>query len=240
VLAYRFSSHNPIGTMLDARIVGAIDRGMGLGLYGRPGLVPSDLRGASIGVDVPTSGFALALYALAHSLGVDRADYEVVALGSTPQRLEALLAGRCDATMLNAGNELMAEAAGCLRLAGVTDSYTPYLGTVVAVVGERRLDAARRLAQAMSATCESVVRGSLDTEAAEAARRRLGLDDVLAKRYVQRLRDHDDGLITDGVADVASLATLVRLRSRWLPETVDGRDVMETALARGSGLVDAG
>lgn len=240
VLAYRFSSHNPIGTKLDARIVGAIDRGMGLALYGRPGLTASDLRGASIAVDVATSGFALALYSLADSLGVDRADYEVLALGSTPKRLEALLAGQCDATMLNAGNELVAEAAGCARLAGATDNLAPYLGTVVAVVGERRLDAARRFAQAMSTTCESVLRGSLDMEAAEAAQRRLGLDNVLARRYVERLRDHDDGLIADGVPDLASLATLVRLRSRWLPETVDGHDVMEAALARDSGLVDAG
>ncbi len=33
-------------------------------------------------------------------------------LGSTPRRLEALLAGDCDATMLNAGNELVAERPG--------------------------------------------------------------------------------------------------------------------------------
>jgi ABC-type nitrate/sulfonate/bicarbonate transport system substrate-binding protein len=240
VLAYRYSSRNPIGRLLDARIVGAIDRGMGLGLYARPGLASSSLRGATIGVDVPTSGFALALYALAGHLGVDRGDYEVVALGSTPKRLEALLAGRCDATMLNAGNELMAEAAGCVRLAGVTDTWTPYLGTVVAVVGERRLDAARRLSRAMSATCERVVAGALDNEAAEAAQRRLGLDDDLAMRYVERLRDSDDGLVTDGGADLASLATLVRLRSAWLPEAVDGHDVMEAALLEGSGLVDGG
>jgi ABC-type nitrate/sulfonate/bicarbonate transport system substrate-binding protein len=240
VLAYRFSNHNPLGKLLDTRIIGAIDRGMGLGLYGRPGLAPSDLRGARIGVDVPTSGFALVLYALASHLGVERQDYELAALGSTPKRLEALLTGQCDATMLNAGNELVAEAAGCVRLAGVTDRFAPYLGTVVAVVGEEHLDAARRLTQAMSATCDAVVSGSLDTEAAEAAQRRLGLDHDLALRFVERLRDPDHGLVTDGVVDSASLATLVRLRSAWLPEAVDGRDVMEAALAEGSGLVDGG
>jgi hypothetical protein len=92
----------------------------------------------------------------------------------------------------------------------------------------------------MSATCERVVAGALDDEAAEAAQRRLGLDDDLSKRYVERLRDSDDGLVTDGVADLASLATLVRLRSAWLPEAVDGHDVMEAALLEGSGLVDGG
>jgi ABC-type nitrate/sulfonate/bicarbonate transport system substrate-binding protein len=238
VLAYRFSTRNPIGERLDARIVGAIDRGMGLGLYGRPGLAPSDLRGATIGVDVPTSGFALALYALIDHLGVAREGYKLTALGSTPKRLQALLAGECDATMLNAGNELVAEAAGCVRLAGVTDTFAPYLGTVVAVVGEARLDLARRLTSALTETCRTIVSGGLDSEAAEATQRRLGLDGDLAQRYLERLRDPHDGLVTDGVVDQASLTTLVRLRSAWLPEVVEGHDVMEASLAEGSGLVD--
>ena len=37
VFAYRFNPANPIGELLDARIVSAVDRGMGLGLYARPG-----------------------------------------------------------------------------------------------------------------------------------------------------------------------------------------------------------
>jgi ABC-type nitrate/sulfonate/bicarbonate transport system substrate-binding protein len=36
VLAYRFSPGNPLGGVSDVRIVAAVDRGMGLGLYGRP------------------------------------------------------------------------------------------------------------------------------------------------------------------------------------------------------------
>jgi ABC-type nitrate/sulfonate/bicarbonate transport system substrate-binding protein len=238
VLAYRFSKRNPIGEVLDARIVGAVDRGLGLGLYGRPGLAPSDLRGSTIGVDVATSGFALALYALADYLGVGRESYTLTALGSTPRRLQALLVGECDATMLNAGNELVAEAAGCVRLAGVTDRFESYLGTVVAVVGEEHLDVARRLSQAMTETCTSIVSGALDSEATESTQRRLGLDGELAERYVARLRNPHEGLVTDGVVDQASLRTLVQLRSVWLPEAVDGHDVMEAALAEDSRLVD--
>ena len=92
VLAYRYNPRNPLGRLADARMVAAVDRGMGLGLYARPGLTAADLRGARVGVDVPVSGFALALYALADVLGVARDDYELVTLGSTPRRLEALLA----------------------------------------------------------------------------------------------------------------------------------------------------
>jgi ABC-type nitrate/sulfonate/bicarbonate transport system substrate-binding protein len=238
VLAYRFNPHNPLGELLDARIVGAVDRALGLGLYGRPGFTADDLRGARVGVDVPHSGFALALYALADRLDVRRDEYELVALGSTPMRLAALLDGECDATMLNAGNELLAEAAGCVRLAGVTDHFAPYLGTVVAVVGDKHLETARLLARALTETSAEVLAGWLDVEAAETAQRRLGLDATLARRYVERLRSPDEGLVVDGALDRGSLETLVSLRSTWLPEVVAGVDVMDAALAEDSGLVD--
>jgi ABC-type nitrate/sulfonate/bicarbonate transport system substrate-binding protein len=238
VLAYRFNPDNPLGTLLDARIVGAVDRALGLGLYGRPGTTADDLRGSTVGVDVPHSGFALALYALADRLGVRREEYALASLGSTPNRLQALLAGECDATMLNAGNELLAEAAGCVRLAGVTDHFSPYLGTVVAVVGERHLETARLLADVLSEVCARVLSGALDAEAVEAAERRLGLDEDLARRYLERLRSPDEGLVADGVVDSRSLETLVGLRTTWLPAVIDGRDVMAAALAEDSGLVD--
>ncbi len=142
VLAYRFNPHNPLGgSSTPASSVPSTARS-GSGSTAGPGFTADDLRGARVGVDVPHSGFALALYALADRLGVRRDEYELVTLGSTPKRLQALLAGECDATMLNAGNELLAEAAGCVRLAGVTDHFAPYLGTVVAVVGEEHLETA--------------------------------------------------------------------------------------------------
>ncbi|HEY2879018.1 hypothetical protein [Nocardioides sp.] len=238
VLAYRFNPHNPVGRLLDARIVGAVDRALGLGLYGRPGFIADDLRGARVGVDVPHSGFALALYALAERLGVRRDEYELVTLGSTPKRLQALLTGECDATMLNAGNDLLAEAAGCVRLAGVTDHFSPYLGTVVAVVGEEHLETGRLLARALTETAAEILGGSLDAEAVASARRRLALDETLARRYVERMRSVDEGLVADGRVDRESLETLVALRTAWLPEVVDGYDVMDAALAEDSGLVD--
>jgi ABC-type nitrate/sulfonate/bicarbonate transport system substrate-binding protein len=237
VLAYRFNPRNPLGEIADVRIVAAIDRGMGLGLYGRPGTTPDDLRGAQIGVDVGTSGFALALYALAESLGVGRDEYELVALGSTPRRLKALLAGECTATMLNAGNELTAESRGCVRLAGVSEGLVPYLGTVVAVAGERRLDVAERLSRALLETATAIVSGYLTRPVAESASRRLGLADALAERYVERMRDPLDGLVPDGAVDRGALEQLVRLRTTYAPNVVDGVDVLEAALGEVSGLV---
>lgn len=237
VVAYRFSPANPLGLTADVRIVSAVDRGMGLGLYGRPGFEVDRLRGARIGVDVPTSGFALAMYALTEALGVGRDEYDLVALGSTPKRLQALLAGDCDATMLNAGNELVGEEAGAVLLARVSDVCSPYLGTVVAVAGEGHLDAARTLSRALLETARSICDGTSRHVAAEEARTVLGLSDELASRYVDRLESPTEGLVLDAEVDLDSLRTVVGLRRRFLPSIVDGHDVLLDALAPGSGLL---
>lgn len=240
VLAYRFSTSNPLKRQFDARIVGAVDRALGLGLYGRPGLRAEDLRGARVGVDVPASGFAMALYSLADSLGVARQEYELVTLGSTPKRLQALLRGECDATMLNAGNELVAEEAGCVRLTGAAERLSPYLGTVVAVVGEEFLVPARRLLQALTTTGAAILAGRLNAEVVEAAQRRLGMGEALARRYLDRLRSGADGLVPGGRVDPESLQTLVRLRATWMPQQNGASGTLAAQIAADSGLVDPG
>jgi ABC-type nitrate/sulfonate/bicarbonate transport system substrate-binding protein len=237
VLAYRYSPTNPLGRTADARIVSAVDRGLGLALYAAAG--PDQLRGRPFGVDVPGSGFAFAMYALAESVGLARDDYEVVTLGSTPKRLQALLAGECAATMLNAGNELHAEAAGYRALATVSRTCAPYLGTVLAVVGDARLEPAGRLAAALARTATGVVAGRLDGPVAAEAAAALGLPAPLAERYLTRLKDQDEGLVPDGVVDPAAIRTIVDLRRRYRPEPDGATDLFAPALAAGSGLLVA-
>lgn len=235
VIAYRFVPGNPLGATADVRIVAGVDRGLGLALYARPGITSAGgLRGASIGVDVPGSGFALALYALLESLGLGRGDYEVVALGSTPRRLDALLAGGCDATMLNAGNELRAEDAGAVRIAGVP---RPYVGTVLAMAGEARRDIVHALAAALRETVQEIVAGGADRVAAEEAAEALGLTAPLAARYVRRLKDADEGLIPDGAVDLAALEAAIALRRCHLPGAALA-DALGHALDPSGGLFD--
>ncbi len=239
VLAYRFDPGNPLQTLADVRIVSTVDRGLGLALHGRPGLERDGLTTGSpvLGVDVPTSGFALAMYALLESLGTRREDVELVALGSTPRRLEALQDGRCDATMLNAGNELLAEAAGCRALATVADVCAPYIGTVVCVHGDGRLTSAQRLARALRRAAVDITEGTSAAVAAQEAATRLHLPADLAARHVDRLRNPTEGLILEAEPDLVGLRTIVDLRRRYLPTEVDGADVLARALDVGSGLV---
>jgi ABC-type nitrate/sulfonate/bicarbonate transport system substrate-binding protein len=240
VLAYRYSPANPLGRTVDARIVAAVDRGLGLALYGRPGLTsPAGLAGGAIGVDVPTSGFALAMYAAVETVGLARDSYRLIALGSTPRRLAALLAGECAATMLNAGNELLAERAGCTALVRVGDICMPYLGTVLAVIGDPHLESATRLATALRRTAAGIHSGALDEVTISEAADALDLPPALARRYLARLKDPVDGLVVDGIVEPAALRTVVELRRRYLPvdTTGAGADPIDDALLPGSGLL---
>lgn len=233
VLAYRFLADNPLGRTYDVRILRGIDAGMGLGLYARPG-APSvhALRGATIAVDVLASGFSFALLALLERAGLDgRTDCDVVELGSTPKRLEALVEGRCDATLLNAGNDLKADAAGMTCLGRVVEVARPYLGTVLAVAGEPTAGQ-RALAAALHEATGALLAGET-TALATAEAHLSGLPAALAPAYVRMLADPAHGLIADG--GVAGLDTVVALRQRaGGPEAAEA---LATALTPAGGLL---
>jgi ABC-type nitrate/sulfonate/bicarbonate transport system substrate-binding protein len=235
VVAYRFLPGNPLGSTRDVRIIAAVDRGLGLALYAAAGIPEvAALRGRVVGVDVAASGFAFALFEILDRAGLARDDYELAELGSTPKRLEALLAGDCAATMLNAGNDLKADDAGLVRLADVTSVAFPYLGSVLAVQGEPSA-AVRSLAAALLETADDIRDGrSRDAAVAEAAAS--GLEPHLAERYVDRLLDPDHGLVPGGCVDPASLSSVVDLRRRHLPTQV--ARLLDGADDPASGLVD--
>jgi ABC-type nitrate/sulfonate/bicarbonate transport system substrate-binding protein len=235
VIAYRFVEGNPLGRTGDVRIAAAVDRGLGLAVYGRPGLASAaDLKGQVIGVDVPHSGFAFGLYAVLASLGLEPGDYRLAALGSTPRRLDALLAGDCAATMLNAGADLRAEQAGAVRLARLADVSGPYLGTVLCAVGGHRAAAVLSLAGALREATGAILRGEADAVALEEAAGALRLPPEVAARYVERLKDPREGLVASGLADLESLTTVAGLRHRYGPSPLD----VAAVLAPAAGLVD--
>lgn len=238
-VAYRFLPDNPLRRTGDIRIVLGVDRGLGLGLYGRPGRSSmTDLRGGTLGVDVMASGFAFALYELMASAGLRRdRDYGLVELGSTPRRLTALLTAECDATLLNAGNDLRAEDAGCPRLLRLVDVTAPYLGTVLCVVGSPT-DEIRALARALCETAEAIVSGAVDDLAVEEAARLLDLSEPLARRYVARLADPSEGLIVGGGVDPEAMANVIELRRRHGGASGPAADLLSAALNEERGLVD--
>lgn len=93
------------------------------------------LRGAALGVDNPTSGFAIVLRDLLDRQGValDR-DYSLVVAGSTHARCDALLVGTIAATILYSPFDARADEHGCTLLASSVDAYDAYASAATAGV----------------------------------------------------------------------------------------------------------
>lgn len=109
-----------------------------LGVYARPGVTSiHQLRGATLGVDNPASGFALVLRDLLQREGLAlNRDYTFIVAGGTHVRCDALLAGTIAATILYAPFDLRAAEAGCSLLASSTATYSAYAsGSTAAVRG---------------------------------------------------------------------------------------------------------
>ncbi|HQU26561.1 MAG TPA: hypothetical protein PLS29_05965 [Acidimicrobiales bacterium] len=219
VLAYHFLSRNPLGRRIPLAVEAAIDRGLGLSLWARAG-VETPHPGATLAVDVAASGFAFVGYALLARRGLTRDDVEVVALGSTPRRAAALVEGRCDLTVLNAGNQYRARAAGA-SLLGEASDLGPYLGTVLAGLATTSSER-RRLADALVEVAGEIVRGRLGDAVREAATTRLGLSALDAAEFVGLLRDPERGLAPTGAVDRRSVRTLVDLRHAAEPDRALG------------------
>lgn len=220
VLAYRFLALNPLGRNLSVEILGAVDRGLGLSLCLSPSIsAVGEVEGKTVGVDVPQSGFAFVAYALLDKAGLHPGNYTVEALGSTPRRAAALIEGNCVATVLNAGNELRAQGAGCTILSTVTD-IGPYLGTVVAAMtsDDPALNEARaRFVDALRETINEILAGEHHSAAVDAAMSLLGLNSAEAEAHYECLLKPQTGLVDDGKVDLASIETLLELRRTYLP-----------------------
>ena len=134
MLLYATTDQNPLGERLPIRMIRPIDRGLGLTLVTRP-VHPTvdELRGAALGVDVISSGFALLLFTMLDRLGLDRSAVTFPEHGSTPKRLESLLAGDIDGTIVNAESRITALDAGMRAWSTSVDVDPDYLGTVLAV-----------------------------------------------------------------------------------------------------------
>lgn len=240
VAAYRLSAANPLHDRIDARILFAVDAGLGLSVVAAPGIESlAQLRGRTVAVDVRSSGFAMAMFALLEDAGLRAGtDFEVVELGATPQRREALLSGRCDATLLYAGHDVLAEAAGCRRLARVTDHLHPYLGAVVACTGgwlTAHRTQAQRFADAWRAATGYILDPGHQSQVETAIAERLGLPvDAAAAMYSVFVSERD-GLVRDGAVALPALRTVLSTRARYAPSDALGE--LTDAWIRSSGLL---
>jgi len=220
VIAYRYLTDNPLQRNLNVKILGALDRGSGVSLYSSPKYQSLDqVPNLTFAVDVPQSGFAFVGYGLLDRLGFKPGDYAIKVMGSTPRRASALIEGFCDATILNAGNEIGAIAEGCTRLASVTD-LGPYIGTVIAAIPTSSggyKDGVLEFTAILLELVREIQKGEFRSEVLDAAVQLLGLTPSQAAEHYDVLMDPENGLIYDGKIDRGSIRTLIMLREKFLP-----------------------
>lgn len=129
---YRLNADNPIGARVDAQGFLGLDYGMYLVVVARPGIESVEqLRGETVSVDAPASGFAYVLYKLLANHGLQRgSDYDIVSTGGVYDRYVEMVEKDADfaATLMSGGFETRAARRGYVLLDSVHDIYDRYLG----------------------------------------------------------------------------------------------------------------
>jgi ABC-type nitrate/sulfonate/bicarbonate transport system substrate-binding protein len=195
-----------------------------LSVYARPGVAGThDLIGTTLGVDNPTSGFALVLRDLLQRQGLtlDR-DYSFAVAGATHARCDALLAGTIAATVLYAPFDLRAAEHGCVRLASSSTTYSAYASGSTAGV-RQWMDAHPEMVTHYIAAILQALRWLYDPTHAEAAQAlmcsesAIGIAPDLVARVYDSFVAHATGNEFAAEFDEDGLRQVIALRQAYGP-----------------------
>lgn len=178
-----------------------------------------DLKGTTLAVDALSTGFAFMLQEMLDLNGVGRDEYELVPVGATPARLDALIAGEHAGALLNPPFTEFGEAAGLRVIDYSRDALPP---CQIGVMG-----ACRGWAEAHRQAVEGFIRAELraidwitDPANAEAATDILqnnmqGMDRAGAEAAMKIVLDPRLGIAGSDAIDEAGVATILALRSKF-------------------------
>jgi ABC-type nitrate/sulfonate/bicarbonate transport system substrate-binding protein len=178
-----------------------------------------DFAGRMLSVDALTTGYAFVLYEILRRHGLDRDAYRLRRVGGMVQRLNSLVAGNEDGTLLSAPYNLLAKEKGLRPLVKATAVLGRYQGNVAA--------ARRSWAKANADVVVAFIRGYRQSIAwlydpahrAEAldilARNVPNMTQELAEASYAELLDPQDGFFRDCAIDMQGLARVLELRSRY-------------------------
>lgn len=189
------------------------------------------LRGAVLGVDNPTSGFAIVLRDILASnrLLLER-DYTFTVAGGTSNRLDALKNGSVAATILYAPYEVQATRAGYNLLATSTDYYPSYASLATAGMQtwiEQHVDEVTSYITAYLKSLRwiydpshvNAVQAIMQTEPA------LGLDASLTSYVYAAFVDPISGFGQDALLNDAGLEQVIDLRATYAASPMIERDL---------------
>ena len=179
----------------------------------------SDLKGTTLAVDALSTGFAFMLREMLEINGVGHDEYELIPVGATKARLDALVAGEHAGALLNPPFTEFGEAAGLRVIDYSQDALPPCQIGVMA--------ACRGWAEANPEALGGFIRAELraidwitDPANAEAATETLqrnipGMDLDSARGAMKIVLDPELGIAGSDEIDVAGVATILALRSKF-------------------------
>jgi ABC-type nitrate/sulfonate/bicarbonate transport system substrate-binding protein len=88
------------------------------------------LKGRTLAVDAKNTGFAFVLYDIAAKHGLTASDYELLPVGNSQKRLDALTGGHAQGALLNRPFDGFAEAKGFNDLVSMQDIFPHYQSSV--------------------------------------------------------------------------------------------------------------
>jgi ABC-type nitrate/sulfonate/bicarbonate transport system substrate-binding protein len=182
----------------DLCVFAVIDLGVGQTLVVRPEVTSfADLRGQPLAVDAIDTGYAFVLRRMLEKNDLPWGTYDLVPVGSTPQRLQALREGRVVGALLSSPPE------GLRVLAPAADYFPLYPGLTAAVT--------RRWARAHQAELVGYTRALLaGARAAEPGAAPLTLQQALASLDVVRQLRQDLTGTTAGLESYVDLSYMER------------------------------
>lgn len=197
-----------------------------LSIYAQPHISsPSNLRACQVGVDNPSSGFALVLRDLLAHAGLELdEEYTFIQAGGTGKRVSGLLAGTFAATILYPPFDRVAARAGCYRLARSTDVYPAYASQALAGVSswvEAHSALVTRYISALLAALRWIYTPT-SREAVEtllATESQFGLDGLPPSEAYAAFVDPRAGFGRDAMLDEQGLRQVIELRARYAPST---------------------
>jgi ABC-type nitrate/sulfonate/bicarbonate transport system substrate-binding protein len=177
-----------------------------------------DLRGRTVVVDAPNTAYALLLYKALQTVGLNKGDYGVNAVGGTTQRIDAMMKDKAHAAaaVINVPFNFRLTAAGMNDLGSATKSIGAYQAGSVVVMR----DWAKANSDALMRYIAAIVEGRrwLLDPANKAAAIKLAVDRVklapdIAARAYDYVLDPVEGFHKDAQFDVEGFNNVLKLRA---------------------------
>jgi ABC-type nitrate/sulfonate/bicarbonate transport system substrate-binding protein len=188
------------------------------------------LRGSILGVDNPTSGFAVVLREILarNGLFLDR-DFTFTIAGGTSDRLDALKRGTVAATILYAPFDVLATRAGFKQLAISTDYYPAYASLATAGIHTWIEQHHEEVTSYITAYLKALrwiydPTHALEVQAIMQNEPSLGLDASLTSYIYAAFVDPISGFGQNALLDDAGLQQVIDLRVTYASSPINGRD----------------